>query len=96
VNSQNIRPIGIFVAVALLLLIPLTAMRFTDEVKWNWFDFVVAGSLLLGIGLFCELVLRKVKMLPYRIALCFAILFAFLVIWAELAVGIIGTPLAGS
>ena len=95
-SIQNIRLIGIFVTVGLLLLIPWTAMKFTDEVKWNWFDFLVAGVLLLGTGLMCELVLRNVKTLRYRIALCAAISFALFVIWAELAVGLIGTPLAGS
>lgn len=62
----------------------------------NWFDFVVAGGLLFGTGLVCELVLRKVKRFEYRIALVAMILFALFIVWAELAVGLIGTPLAGS
>ncbi|MDX2249380.1 MAG: hypothetical protein SF052_21535 [Bacteroidia bacterium] len=93
---QNKRLIGIFVAVAILLLIPLIAMQFTEEVNWTPFDFIVAGVLLLGTGLICELVLRKVTKIEYRIALCFAILAALFLIWAELAVGIFGTPFAGS
>ena len=93
---QNKRLIGIVLTVALLLLVPLIAMQFTDEVNWDVSDFVVAGVLLLGTGLLCELVLRSVKQSRYRIAICAVILAALFLIWAELAVGIFGTPFAGS
>ena len=93
---QNIRLIAIVLTVALLLFIPLVAMQFTDEVNWKLFDFIVAGVLLLGTGLLCELVMRKVMKMQYRIAICGAILVGLLLIWAELAVGIFGTPLAGN
>ena len=93
---KNKRLIGIVLTVALLLLIPLIAMQFTDEVSWTRFDFVVAGVLLLGTGLTCELVMRKVNKTEYRIAICVAILAALFLIWLELAVGIFGTPFAGS
>ena len=93
---QNKRLIGIVLTVALLLLIPLIAMQFTDEVNWTPFDFFVAGFLLLATGLMCELVIRKVNKIEHRIAICLAILAALLLIWAELAVGIFGTPLGGT
>ncbi|HNP20020.1 MAG TPA: hypothetical protein PKL31_16395 [Fulvivirga sp.] len=85
----------IVLAVALLLLIPFIAMQFTDEVAWTAADFVVMGLLLLGTGLACELVLRKITNAKSRIILCIIILSAFLLVWAELAVGIFGTPFAG-
>jgi hypothetical protein len=93
--TQNKRLVGIAVAVLLLLLVPLIAMQFTDEVNWSWFDFTVAGILLFGTGLLCEFVLRKVKKVEYRISLCLAILLMLVLIWVELAVGLFGTPLAG-
>ena len=58
---KNISIKIILTAVVIILLIPLIAMQFTDEVNWNLPDFIVAGVLLLGTGLACELVLRKVK-----------------------------------
>ena len=94
--TKNKRLAGIVLTAALLLLIPLIAMQFTDEVNWSPFDFVVAGVLLLGTGLICEFVLRKIKKTRYRIALIGAILIVLFLIWAELAVGIFGTPFAGS
>jgi hypothetical protein len=70
-------------------------MQFTDEVNWTLIDFVVAGALLLGTGLMCEIVIRKIKNINYRIVICVALLVALLLIWAELAVGIFGTPFSG-
>lgn len=96
VTTKNKRLIGIVLTVVLLLLIPLIAMQFTDEVNWTLLDFVVMGVLLLGTGLLCELVLRNVRKIGYRIVLCGALLAALILIWLELAVGIFGTPFAGS
>ena len=93
---QNKRLIGIMLTVVLLLLIPLIAMQFTDEVDWKLNDFVIMGVLLLGTGLMCELVMRKVKKIEHRIVIIIAILAALFLIWVELAVGVFGTPFAGS
>jgi hypothetical protein len=71
-------------------------MQFTDEVNWGPFDFVVAGVLLLSAGLIIDLVLRKIKKTNYRIAIIIALLVLLLLIWAELAVGIFGTPFSGN
>lgn len=95
-RSENIRLTGIVATVGVLLFIPFIAMRFTGEVNWNLFDFLVAGALLLGTGLAIEFVLRKVRSFRNRLAICAVILLALFLIWAELAVGLIGTPLAGS
>ena len=81
--------------VAFLLLIPLIAMQFTDEVNWASFDFVVAGALLLGTGLIFNLVIREIKNIKYRLAISVALVIVLLFIWTELAVGILGTPLSG-
>jgi len=93
---QNKRVIGIMITVALLLSVPLIAMQFTDEVNWSPFDFIMAAVLLFGTGLTCEFVIRKVSSMNYRIAICGAILIVLVLIWVELAVGIFGSPLAGS
>lgn len=93
---QNKRLYGIVIIVALILMIPLIAMQFTNEVNWNLADFVVMGGLLLGTGLVCEFVMRKVISIKYRVFIIEAILVVLLLIWAELAVGIFGTPFAGS
>ncbi len=94
--TANQRLTGIVATATVLLLLPLIAMQFTNEVNWSLSDFVIAGVLLFGTGLLCELVLRTVTKTEYRIAICLALLATLLLVWAELAVGIFGTPFAGS
>jgi hypothetical protein len=93
---QNKRLMWIFITVGALLLTPFIAMQFTNEVNWSPADFVIAGVLLLGTGLLCELVMRKVKTTRNRVILVGVVLLVFLLVWMELAVGIFGTPFAGS
>jgi hypothetical protein len=93
---KNSRIFIIIAAVVILLLIPLVAMQFTDQVEWKVFDFRLMGSLLSGVGLAIEVIMRKTRNVRSRIILCGAALFVFLLIWAELAVGIFGSPIAGS
>jgi hypothetical protein len=93
---KNSRLIGILFTATLLLLVPLIAMQFSSGVNWTLLDFVVGGALLFGAGLSCELVMRKVKATGQRIFIIAIVLAAFFLIWAELAVGLFGTPFAGS
>jgi hypothetical protein len=76
---------------ALLLLLPLVAMRFTDEVIWDGEDFLFAGVLIGGTGLAFELAVRKSGNLAYRAAVGVALAGAFLTLWANGAVGMIGS-----
>ena len=85
---KNKNFIIIISVVVLLLLIPLIAMQFTNEVRWAFLDFIIAGVLLIGTGLSCNFVIQKVKNTKFRIAICLAILALLFLIWAELAVGI--------
>src|SRR5688500_13320264 len=57
--AQNKRFVVILLAITCILLLPLLAMRFTNEVNWTPFDFVVAGALLLGAGLAYEFLARR-------------------------------------
>ncbi|QEK53148.1 hypothetical protein FYC62_16775 [Pedobacter aquae] len=82
--------------VGAILLIPFIAMQFTSEVDWSLFDFILMGILLTGTGLLIELVIRKIKTNPQRLMVLGVILLGFFLIWVELAVGIFGSPFAGS
>ena len=82
--------------VGLLLIIPLIAMQLTDEVEWSLIDFIIMGTLLLITGLMGEIIFKKVKKYKHRVILYVVVAIIFFLIWAELAVGIFGTPFAGS
>jgi hypothetical protein len=93
-QSRNI--IRVLLVTGLVLMVPLVAMQFTEEVDWNLFDFIVMGIPLLSMGFGYELATRSVGDAKSRFAIGLVFLAALLLIWAELAVGIIGTPFAGS
>ena len=90
-TMQNKRLIIVFLVLSFLLLIPLIAMQFTDEVNWTIIDFVIAGGLLFGAGVISEIVLRKINSLNHKVGLVSAILIIVILIWIELAVGIFGS-----
>lgn len=75
---------------ALLLLLPLAAMQFTDEVDWSPGDFAFAAILFGGVGLVLELTFRRSAQVAYRCGVGVALAAAFLLIWINGAVGIIG------
>lgn len=79
-----------------LLLIPLIAMQFSNEVSWSVYDFLIMGTLLSLVGLGVSTAWRFGKKNAARVLYIAAILFLFLLIWAELAVGIFNSPFAGS
>ncbi|MBB3019658.1 ABC-type uncharacterized transport system permease subunit [Microvirga lupini] len=76
---------------ALLLPLPLAAMRFTHEVNWDRADFTVFGAMLLGACGAHELATRMTGSTAYRAAVAVAVMSAFILIWMNLAVGIIGS-----
>ena len=83
------RPV-VWIGAACLLLLPLVAMQFTREVNWTGSDFMVFGvMLLLACGTF-ELGLRMSDKRAYRAGMGLAALTGFLLVWIDLAVGIIG------
>ncbi|SDG68235.1 hypothetical protein [Psychroflexus sediminis] len=86
----------ILLIIGFILLIPFIAMRFTNQVNWEAFDFLVMGAVLLSAGILAEFVLRQVRNTEYRIGILAILFILFLLIWAELAVGIFGSPFAGS
>ena len=95
-SKQNKRLFGILITTTSLLLIPLIAMVFTNEVKWTAFDFIIGAILLWGLSFSIELTLRIVKTKKHKLMALLIIIFFFLLIWIELAVGIFGTPFAGN
>jgi len=95
-TTQNQTSVFIYSAAAFVLLIPLIAMQFTTEVNWTTSDFLIMGVLLFSTAFAIDFVLKKVKTFKSRLILVFGILALLILIWAEMAVGIFGSPIAGS
>lgn len=83
--------IAAWATAALILLLPLVAMQFTDEVNWDAADFAFAAVLIIGTGIIFELAVRRVDYLAYRAAVGVALAGTFLLVWVNAAVGIIGS-----
>ena len=88
--------IKILPIVGLLLSIPLIAMQLTDEVNWSFFDFIIMGVMLSITGLAIGIIIKTIKNYKYRNIFIAIIIMIFLLIWAELGVGLFGTPFAGN
>lgn len=95
-NTENKRLV-IFLSIATaILLLPLIAMQFTAEVNWTLFDFIVAGVLLYGTAFLLDFVIKKFSDPRSRRIAVTTVVLGLLLLWAELAVGIFGSPIAGS
>ena len=82
--------IAVWGTAAFLLLVPLVAMQFTDEVNWDVTDFAVVGAMLaVACGTY-ELAARMTGNRAYRAAVGVAIAAAFILVWMIPAVGVLG------
>ena len=73
----------------MLLIIPLIAMPFSDEVDWTGSDFIIAGLLLFVAAFAIEVVLRLFTKKRNQVAIIAVLIYVFLSIWAEIAVGVL-------
>ncbi len=89
-NTAYKAAVGIALATGFILLLPLLAMQFTDEVVWDLADFAIAGVLLFGAGFTYKLSAIKVSNTVYRSAVGLTLATAFILFWVNGAVGIIG------
>ncbi|MDQ0462616.1 hypothetical protein QO010_000364 [Caulobacter ginsengisoli] len=78
-------------ALAALLALPLVAMQFTREVQWTGFDFLVMGAMLGLVGAGYEAAVRLSGNIAYQVGFGLAVVGAFLLVWMNLAAGIIGS-----
>jgi hypothetical protein len=69
----------------------MVAMQFTAEVNWDETDFIVFGTMLTTACGTYELAARVTGNRAYRAAVGVATAAAFILVWMNLAVGIIGT-----
>ena len=86
----------IFALPALLLAAAFFCNLFVQGFDWSLPDFMIAGVLLFGTALTINLVVNSTKTFTTKLVICGAIILMLILIWAELAVGIFGSPFSGS
>lgn len=71
-----------------LLIVPAAAMVFTSEVNWGTEDFAAFGLMFTVICLVVEAAWHWIAVPSNRFAAIVLAVVLFLIIWAELAVGL--------
>ena len=82
--------IALWSGALLALATPWFLMRLTGQGAWTAFDFVVFGVMVGAVCAGFELAMRMSNRWTYRLAAFMTVIGGFLMVWANLAVGIIG------
>ena len=90
------RNIIIYIGALSLLIIPFVGMQVSTEVNWTFTDFLVGGILLMVAATSVNLILNFIHIKTLKIVLLILSFIFIVLIWAELAVGIFGSPFTGS
>ena len=91
-QQSLLKPIlSVAAATLLILAIPFTAMQFSGEVNWTLSDFILMGTIIFSCGMGYKLITRTSKETMYRIAIAYGIFTGFLLLWVNMAVGLIGS-----
>ena len=86
--------LGIFIIS--LVIITLASGIYTGKTLWSLFDFVLMSAMLSATGFLLVFVNKKLETKNRKYFLTAIIILAFLLVWAELAVGLFNTPFAGN
>ena len=94
--TQKQTILAIFAVPALLMAAAFLGNLFVEGWNWSRFDFILAAILLFGTAGLISLVRAIVKNSKYKILISLLIVVILVLVWMELAVGLFGTPFAGS
>ena len=86
----------LLIGTVILLLIPLIGSQFSEEINWTTRDYVVAAIVLGGASFIFDFTLANAKNKQSRWAWGIVVVLALALVWVELAVGLFGSPIAGS
>ena len=83
-----------WITVAVLLVVFLASLL-SDQATWSIYDFLIGGGLIFVFATIETILWNKLKS-QHRLFVVLFILLVFLILWAEMAVGLFDSPLAGS
>tara|TARA_B100001939_G_scaffold139879_1_gene121125 strand:+ start:215 stop:478 length:264 start_codon:yes stop_codon:yes gene_type:complete len=79
----------------ILLTIPFLSNIYINDFNWSMVDFIIMGVLIFSCISFISFIRKKFSGIKETLALIIVVI-VFVLLWAELAVGIFGSPFAGS
>ena len=83
-----------WITVAVLLVVFLASLL-SDQVMWSIYDFLIGGGLIFVFATIEVILWNKLKS-QHKLFVVLFVLLVFLILWAEMAVGLFDSPLAGS
>ena len=86
----------ILITVFFILMIPLVASQLNSDVNWDIQDYIIAGLILFGAGFLIHIAFNRLKTVKHRTIIIIVLFVLLLLLWAEMGVGIFGSPIAGS
>lgn len=90
------RILRLIAIVLTILAIPLISMQLSADISWGTADFAIAAVGLFGAGIIYEIARMFIVTPRQRMLTGIGITIIVLIGWVELAVGVFGTPFAGS
>ena len=79
----------------ILLTIPFLSNIYINDFNWSLVDFIIMGVLIFSFLSFINFIRKKFSGIKEILAIIIVVI-VFILLWAELAVGIFGSPFAGS
>lgn len=94
--TQKQTTLAIFAVPTFLMAAAFLRNLFVEGWNWSRFDFILAAVLLFGTAGLISMVRTIIKNRNYKIIISLVIITILVLVWMELAVGLFGTPFAGS
>ena len=79
----------------ILLTIPFLSNMYINDFNWSLVDFIIMGVLIFSCLSFTDFIRKKFSGIKEILAIIIVVI-VFILLWAELAVGIFGSPFAGN
>lgn len=95
-TTQKQNTAFIFAIPSLLLAAAFIGNLFVDGWDWSGSDFVIAGILLFGTASFIYMIVSSKFSFKIKLIISIVTILILILVWMELAVGLFGTPFAGS
>lgn len=90
------KPLLIFAIPSLLMIAAFISNNFVEGFNWTFSDFLIATILLFGTASIIYMIVNSKLSVRAKTMISIVIVIILMVIWVEMAVGLFGSPIAGS